>query len=105
MVTSDLAENHSEMFNEFCTAWQIVRWKMNNQYWILRGNYGGTNIITPIRADVLEDLLREANYEEEQTRYVVNGFRFGFPIDYQGPTERQQTARNLPLRCGSSTVL
>ena len=39
----------------------------------------------------------QSNYDEEETRFVVNGFVNGFPIGYNGPTNRQQTARNLPL--------
>ena len=47
----------------------------------------------------------ESNYAESETRFIVNGFRFGFPIGYEGPTKRKQTARNIPLKCGSQQDL
>ena len=64
-------------------------------------NFDLTNVVTPVRVDVSEDLLREAQYDEAETRFITNGFRFGFPIGYDGAKERKQLARNLPIRCGS----
>ena len=67
-------------------------------------NYDLTNIVTQVDVDMLEQLLLEAKYELEETRFIVNGFRFGFPLGDQGPQDRKTKARNLPLRCGSKVI-
>ena len=46
----------------------------------------------------LEHLLRESQYDETETTYLVNGFRHGFDLEYQGPTNRQDRAQNIPFR-------
>ena len=68
-------------------------------------NYDLVNIVTPIRVQVLERLLRESNYDEMETEFLVKGFKFGFELCYRGPTNRRQTARNLPLSCGTTEDL
>ena len=67
-------------------------------------NYDFTNIVTPVRVDIL-DLLRQARYDEYEMKFLTNGFRFGFPIGYQGPEDRQQEAKNLPQCCRTKTDL
>ena len=64
-------------------------------------NFDLNNIITPIKVEQLEKLLRETNYDEEKTDYLVNGFKNGFDIGYRGPTDRQDTSDNIPLRVGT----
>ena len=58
-------------------------------------------IVTPVKIDVFERLLREINYDEKETNFLVNGFTNGFSIGYAGPTERRDTANNLKLCCGT----
>ena len=41
----------------------------------------------------------------EETDFVINGFKHGFSLEYNGPRDKVQTARNLPLRCGSKVIL
>ena len=53
----------------------------------------------------LEALLLESNYNINETRFIVNGFRKGFDICYQGPTNRQDTSRNLPFTVGNKREL
>ena len=53
----------------------------------------------------LEKQLVESNYNAVKTNFIVTGFRYGFDIGYVGPEKRQQTARNLPFRCGNKQVL
>ena len=45
--------------------------------------------------------MRQANYEKAELEFISRGFREGFPIGYEGPTNVKLTARNLPLKCGS----
>ena len=52
-----------------------------------------------------EKLLIDSKYNEEKRHFVNGGFRGGFFISYDGPIERQQTAGNLSLTCGSAEDL
>ena len=60
-----------------------------------------TNIVTPVNADNLEKLLRDTQYDKEKTRYLVSGFKNGFEIGYESPTNRCDYSNNLPLRIGT----
>ena len=42
----------------------------------------------------------ESKYNPVETQFLVNGFTEGFDIGYQGPTNRQDTARNIPFKKG-----
>ena len=64
-----------------------------------------TNICTPIDPDKLKFLLEEANYDKVKTRFLVDGFKFGFDIGYRGPQNRQDLADNLPIRVGSKAEI
>ena len=63
------------------------------------------NIVTPVKVDKLEQLLLQMKYDQKETEFVVNGFRYGFPLGYQGNRMRKTTSRNLKLRCGSEEIL
>ena len=54
---------------------------------------------------MLANLLRETAYDESKTKYLIDGFTNGFDIGYRGPTNRQDTSSNLPLRVGSKVEL
>ena len=45
-------------------------------------NFDLTNIIPPVNVNVLKSLLKEAKYHEAETRFLVNGFIFGFDLGY-----------------------
>lgn len=68
-------------------------------------NFDITNIVTSVNADLLESLLKESLYDEMETRFLTNGFRFGFPLGYEGCKNIQRTARNLPFTCGDKFIL
>ena len=40
-------------------------------------------------------MLREAGYDPEKTIYLVNGFKHGFSLGYQGPSKVARKAANL----------
>ena len=51
-------------------------------------------------------MLIESKYDKAETEYLVNGFRYGFDIEYEGPTERRDYSHNIPFRSvGSSKEL
>ena len=60
-----------------------------------------TNIITPVKADILEELLIESNYDKVETQFLVEGFRHGFDIGYRGPEKRRDLSDNIPIRVGT----
>ena len=69
-------------------------------------NFDLTNVVTPVDVEALERLLHQSKYENEKIEYLVNGFKHGFSIGYQGPKNVRQTAKNLPLRgLGTKTTL
>ena len=64
------------------------------------------NIITPVNASKLQDLLTISGYPPLKTKFIVDGFKSGFSLKYQGNLEGQhRTAPNLKLRIGNKTEL
>ena len=63
------------------------------------------NIVTPIRVEVLSNLLHASNYKQEETDFLIDGFSNGFDIGYDGPTIRQSSSANIPLTLGSKEDL
>ena len=59
------------------------------------------NIVTPVNVQVYNQLLIELNFPDKERKCLVNGFTRGFSIGYKGPTNRRQTTRNLPFKCGT----
>ena len=69
-------------------------------------NYDLENVVTPVKPDILEQLLVETGYDHEETKFVVDGFRHGFDLGYQGQCcNIQRRAPNLKLRVGNKTIL
>ena len=68
-------------------------------------NYDLNAIVTPVKVDALERLLREANNDTQETDFLVDGFRNRFDIQYQGPIIRKSTSRNIPFTVGDKFVL
>ena len=53
-----------------------------------------------------EKMLIESKYNEDETKYLVDGFRNGFPIGYEGKEDIKLTSPNLKFRgVGNETVL
>ena len=63
------------------------------------------NIITPLNVNVYEKLLVTSGYDPKKTEYLVNGFRNGFSLKFEGNAKVRRTAANLKLRIGSQTEL
>ena len=53
----------------------------------------------------LERLLVKTHYDTHETRFLVNGFRNGFDLGYEGPENRQDTSENIPLQVGDRQEL
>ena len=59
-----------------------------------------TKMVTPVHVEVLQRLLKESNYDEEETKFLVDGFTHGFDIGYEVPEIRTDTANNIPFQKG-----
>ena len=55
------------------------------------------DIVTPVKVNLLREYLGKTNYDQKETEYLVNGFAEGFSLEYEGPWDRHDTARNLPF--------
>ena len=64
-------------------------------------NFNLTNIITPIKADILEKILTQTNYDQKKQDYLISGFKQGFDIGYHGPEQRQDVSDNIPIKISS----
>ena len=64
------------------------------------------NIITPVRPEILEKLLKETEYDKSKTEFLIKGFKQGFKLHYQGNLKNcKRLAPNLKLRIGSKEEL
>lgn len=61
--------------------------------------------MTPVRVEKLEELLSASHYDPDESRFLVEGFRHGFKLGYEGPTNRRTLAKNHRLRAGNQVVL
>ena len=64
------------------------------------------NIVTPIDPDGFEELLKQTGYDDNKTKYIINGFKFGFSLEYEGGLKGcKRLSPNLKLRVGNKTKL
>ena len=68
-------------------------------------NYDLSSIVTPVKVNEYKKLLEQAGYDKDKTRYLVDGFTYGFSLGYEGPKRLKRKAPNLKLSVGSPTEL
>ena len=68
-------------------------------------NFDLDSIVTPVNICNFEKLLSQMNYDKHKTEELVNSFRNGFELGYEGPQDIQRRAPNLKLRVGNETIL
>ena len=44
---------------------------------------------------MLENFLRDSEFHSDETKFLVDGFRSGFDLEYEGPLSRQDTSLNI----------
>ena len=59
----------------------------------------------PVNVDLLTERLTESGYDATEIEFLQDGLKNSFDIGYQGLTERQSTAENIPFTVGNSTKL
>ena len=69
-------------------------------------NYDLDTIKTPVDVDELERLLIESKYDQKETKFLVDGFKNGFSLGYEGREDVKITSPNLKFReVGNPTQL
>ena len=64
-------------------------------------NFDLESLVTPLNVNKFVELLWKSSYNEEESRFLIQGFTEGFDIGYQGPQERQSESDNIPLTIGT----
>ena len=64
------------------------------------GNYDLTNLVTPLNVGEFKRLLLQTGYNHRETAYLIDGFTYGFDLQYKGTYKRQDTSKKLPIREG-----
>ena len=68
-------------------------------------NYDLDQLVTPMDAERFNELLVESGYDDELRREVIQGFKEGFDLGYEGPQTIQQESPNLRFRVGDEIDL
>ena len=69
-------------------------------------NFDLDNIKTPVDVEAFSKLLHDSKYDAKETDFLIDGFKNGFSIGYEGKTDVQITAPNLKFReVGNPTIL
>ena len=87
------------MFTDF-----IVGNRVDDEVLLFK-NLDVTNLVTPVKADVLEKLLVDTNYPDEEREFVIDGFKNGFSLGYNGNQNVKMTAPNLRFTVGNKRIL
>ena len=58
------------------------------------------DIVTPIKVESFAKLLKQADYDNKKSSYLLDGFTNRFDIGYRGPQQRKDLANNIPIRKG-----
>ena len=62
-------------------------------------------MVTPVNVDHLDSLLRETRYNDRKRTKLINNFRHGFELGFQGNRKVKRFAPNLKLTVGNETIL
>lgn len=68
-------------------------------------NYDLTTVVTPINIQRYEKLLKESKYDEDKTKYLLDGLRNGFRMGFQGPRDIVRETPNMKFRTGTKVDL
>ena len=68
-------------------------------------NFDTETLVTPVKTEQFERLLQQTGYPTEKSKFLIEGFKNGFSLGYQGNRKVQMTSKNLKLTVGSHTEL
>ena len=63
------------------------------------------NLLTPVKADKLQNMLEEANYDPIEIEFLTKGFKEGFSLGYEGNPDVKLKSPNLKIRIGDEIDL
>ena len=63
------------------------------------------NLITPVDVDALELLLKDVGYDKRKTDFLVDGFRNGFTLSYEGSWDVKLESPNLKFSIENKVIL
>ena len=72
---------------------------------LMYANFDLENLFTPVDANKLDEILTQSGYDQEKTRNLVNGFREGFTLGYQGRRDIKIRSPNLKFHVGDEIEL
>ena len=85
---------------------QILDTKVQQDHILDFKNNNLKDIVTPVKADKLKELLQTYKYDIHKTEFLFKGFSEGFSLKYKGPLNKaKRLAPNLKLRVGSKLEL
>ena len=73
-------------------------YEVNNKKVLYCTNFDFTNVVTPVNVENLEKLGRASGYDEDKLDLLIDGFKNGFDLGYEGPQKVVRTAPNLPFK-------
>ena len=72
-------------------------------------NFNLEEIVTPVKVNKFEQILRESSYDKfdtENFQFLVNGFKYGFPLGFEGDhKDMKQRAPNIRFTVGNKFEL
>ena len=69
-------------------------------------NFDLESVVTPVNIERFEQLLYQSKYDQQKISYLMDGFKHGFSIGYEGPTDVRLRSPNLKFRgVGNKTIL
>ena len=68
-------------------------------------NFDMLNTVSPVRVDILQEMLTEAEYDKIKAAKLISGFKHGFSLGYEGPANVQLTSPNLKVNVGDEVDL
>ena len=68
-------------------------------------NFNLSTVVTPVNVKAYETLLKEVEYDDEETSFLVESFKHGFPLHYEGDRNVQLKAPNLKISVGTEKDL
>ena len=61
-------------------------------------NFDLDKIKTPVNVEVFKELLDLSGYDKAETEFLIDGFKNGFSIGYNGPEDVKINSPNLKFR-------
>ena len=89
------------VFNRLNLYNNLLQFYLISEDVLMFENFDLDNIITPIKASTLKNILDECGYDKSKTNQLYHGFQEGFTLGYEGDPHVKLTAPNLKFRIGS----